>query len=83
MSRPYTSLLLVALLAGIVAASACSRQPREPESRFIPPAAPLAAADPAAKPPPPAGAVAAAQPAPEPDAPSADDVKEFNRKVPK
>ena len=85
MSRLYTPLLPVALLAGIVAASACSQEPRDPETRFIPPAAPLAAAaEPAPKPaPPPAGVVAAAQPKPDDDAPSADDVKEFSRTVPK
>ncbi len=81
MSRLYTPLLPVALLAAIVAASACSRNSHEPETRLIPPAAPLAAA---AEPAPtsPAGAVAAA-PSKDDDKPSAEDVKEFNRKVPK
>jgi hypothetical protein len=85
MSRLYTPLLPLALLAGIVAASACSQAPRDPETRFIPPAAPLAAATaPAEKPaPPPGGAAAAVQPKADDDAPSADDVKEFSRKVPK
>ncbi len=83
MSRLYTPLLPLALLAAVVAASACSQGPRDPETRFIPPAPPLAAAaEPAAKPsPPPSGAVAAAPSKVDEDAPSAEDVKEFQRKV--
>ncbi len=80
MSRLYTPLVPVALLAAILAASACSRKPREPETRLIPPAAPLAVPTEAAAPP--RQAVAAA-PAKGDEAPSADDVKEFNRRVPK
>jgi hypothetical protein len=80
MSRLYTPLLPIALLAAIVAASACSRSSHEPETRFIPPAAPIAAAADPAKAPQPGGAIAAAT-ATKDEAPSADDVKEFNRKV--
>jgi hypothetical protein len=85
MSRLYTPLLTLTLLAGIVAASACSQAPRDPETRFIPPAAPLADATPPAAIPAPAqgDAVAAAHPKADDDTPSADDVKEFSRKVPK
>jgi hypothetical protein len=85
MSRLYTPLLPLTLLAGIVAASACSQAPHDPETRFIPPAAPLAAATPAAAipAPPHSDTVAAAQPKADDDAPSAEDVKEFSRKVPK
>jgi hypothetical protein len=75
MPRLYLPLLPVTLLAAIAAASACSK-PREPETRLIPPALPLAVAQAPAKP------VVAAAPAPEPEpAPSAEDVKEFQRKV--
>jgi hypothetical protein len=75
MPRLYLPLLPVTLLAAIAAASACSK-PREPETRLIPPALPLAVAQEPAKP------VVAAAPAsaPEPE-PSAEDVKEFQRKV--
>ncbi len=79
MPRLYLPLVPVTLLAAIAAASACSK-PREPETRLIPPAIPLAAAQEPAKP------VVAAAPAKEPDpsaAPTADDLREFNRKVPK
>ncbi|HSD18539.1 MAG TPA: hypothetical protein VLC54_00750 [Anaeromyxobacter sp.] len=75
MPRLYLPLLPVTLLAAIAAASACSK-PREPETRLIPPALPLAVAQEPAKP------VVAVAPAPEPEpAPSAEDVKEFQRKV--
>jgi hypothetical protein len=80
MSRLYTPLLPLALLAAIVAASACSRNAHEAETRLIPPAAPLAAAAEPAATPSPSGAIAAA-PAKGDEKPSAEDVKEFNRKV--
>jgi hypothetical protein len=82
MPRIYLPLVPVALAAAIAAASACS-EPRgvEGETRVIPPAAPLAlAAEPApAKP----EVLAAAAPAAAPEAPSAEDVREFERKVAK
>jgi len=75
MPRPYLALVPVALAAAIAASSACS-SPREPDTRLIPPALPIAAAQEAAKP------IVAVAPAPEPDrAPSAEDVKEFERAV--
>jgi hypothetical protein len=79
MSRLHTPLIPLVLLAGIVAASACSepRGAEEAPTRLIPPAIPLAhAAEPAA---PPSGAVAVV--APVNDAPSPEDVKEFQRGV--
>lgn len=75
MPRLYLPLLTVTLLAAIAAASACSK-PREPETRLIPPALPLAVAQEPAQP------VVATAPSREPEpAPSAEDVKEFQRKV--
>jgi hypothetical protein len=82
MPRIYLPLVPVALAAAIAAASACS-EPRgaEGETRVIPPATPLAAA---AEPPPARPEVlAAAAPAASSEAPSADDLKEFERKVAK
>ncbi|WP_041448225.1 hypothetical protein [Anaeromyxobacter sp. Fw109-5] len=77
MPRLYLPLVPVTLAAAIAAASACS-SPREPDTRLIPPALPLAAAQEPAKP------LVAAAPAPETDpAPSAEEVKEFERAVPK
>jgi hypothetical protein len=77
MRIPYLPLLPVTLLAAIAASSACSK-PREAETRLIPPALPLAAAQEPA--PGPERPLVAAAPEPEP-APSAEDVKEFDRKV--
>jgi hypothetical protein len=77
MPRLYLPLLPVAVLAVLAAASACSKS-REAETRLIPPAVPLAVAVEPARP------VVAAARAPEADpAPSAEDVREFDRKVPK
>lgn len=79
MRIPYLPLLPVTLFAAIAAASACSK-PREAETRLIPPAIPLAAAQEPA--PGPEKPLVAAAPAREPEPlPSAEDVKEFERKV--
>jgi hypothetical protein len=85
MTRLYLPLLPVALAAAIAAASAC-KEPRgvEPQTRFIPPAAPLAT--PASLPAPEtshatkAEPLAVAEPA---ETPSAADLQEFGRAVPK
>jgi hypothetical protein len=83
MPRPYLPLFPIVIAAAIAAASACSK-PRgvEPETRLIPVAAPLAAAAETAAPPT-DERLAAAEPKDDPAAPSAEDVKEFERKVAK
>ena len=76
MPRVYLPLLPLPVLAVAVAFSACSRSPAsEPAVHVIPPAAALVAAAPTAPPPPaaPAGI----------DAPSEEEVRAFERPVPK
>lgn len=92
MRRALLSILPLPVLAVLVVASACSR-PRsdEPATRVIPPAArvlapaPAAVAAAAAPAPPPAAEPARAPRAAEKgeDAPTPEDVKEFQRPVPK
>ncbi len=86
MNRVYLPLLPLPVLAAIVAASACSKARTEETPHVIPPAIALDAT-PAPVPPPTgavvAGAGAAAAAAAEEDRPTAEDVKEFGRKVSK
>lgn len=87
MNRVYLPLLPLPVLAAIVAASACSRPRTEETPHVIPPAMALEAT-PAAAPPPTGAVVAGASAAPatasaEEDRPTAEDVKEFGRKVSK
>jgi hypothetical protein len=73
----YLPLLPLPVLAAVVAFSACSSSHTdEPATRIVPPAAALAPA------PAPHPTVAAAAPAPE-DAPSEQEIREFERPVPK
>jgi hypothetical protein len=79
MNRTYLPLLPLSVLAAVVAASACSKARTEETTHVIPPAvtlAPLAEPKaPEAKPVAPAGG--------EDDKPSAEDLKEFQRRVAK
>ncbi|HEX9050753.1 MAG TPA: hypothetical protein VF841_09495 [Anaeromyxobacter sp.] len=80
MPRVYLPLLPLPLLAVLVAISACTRPRSEEVSHVIPPPA-LAALATAEKPAAPAAAPAPA--APKDDAPSAEEVKAFEKPVPK
>lgn len=79
MKRIYLPLLPLPVLAAIVAASACSKERTEETTHVIPPAVALLASPAQAKapeiPPPAAPADEAA--------PTADDLREFGRRVPK
>lgn len=80
MKPVYLPLLPLPVLAAIVAFSACSKARTEDTTQMIPPAVALPAPAPAAeaKPPEPKVAVAART---DDDKPTAQDVKEFERKV--
>jgi hypothetical protein len=81
MNRIPLTLLPLPVLAVLVAVSACSKTRTEETSHVIPPAASLLAPAAAAQtPPPPADVVAARA---DDEKPTADDVKEFERKVEK
>jgi hypothetical protein len=86
MNRVYLPLLPLPVLAVIVAVSACSKKNEEPSIHLIPPAVAMPAPEPAATPAPapeapaPKDAVAART---EDEKPTAQDVKEFNRKMKK
>ena len=77
MPRVYLSLIPIPVLAAIVAFSACSRSRDEAATHVIPPA--TAYTEPAAR----AAAEAAAAPRAAAEPPSADEVKAFERPVPK
>ncbi len=81
MPRVYLPLLPLPVLAVLVAVSACTRTKTEEVSHVIPPPA-LAAMAPVEKPAAPSAAVPAPA-APKDDAPSADEVREFEKRVPK
>jgi hypothetical protein len=81
MNRVYLPLLPLPVLAVLVAVSACSKaRTEEPITHVIPPAEALAAPAAEATPPPPSPKVTLASRA-EDEKPSAQDVKEFERKV--
>jgi hypothetical protein len=79
MPRVYLPLLPLPALAVLVAVSACHRPRSDEVSHVIPPPAETVAE---AKPPAPAAAAPAAERAKD-DAPSAEEVKAFERPVPK
>ncbi|HEY6099623.1 MAG TPA: hypothetical protein VIW03_09345 [Anaeromyxobacter sp.] len=79
MNRSHVSLLPLSVLAVVVAAAACSKARTEETTHFIPPAATLLAPPAEAKTPGPQLAAARA----EDEKPTAEDVKEFERRVSK